>query len=250
MSFVIHHIRIIRRMHARIGVFALFFLIFLAVSGWALNHAESLKLDQREINSPWLMHWYGIKSPSPAQGYLLGTQYFVAEGGRWVLGNKVLGDNREAVVGAVDIGEIIYVATPTALYLYLADGQLVDKVERQSLPALPILALGKLGHRIILKTPAAPFASSDGLEWQKSRNEPKAWSAPQALPDSIKAQLAAAFAPGLPAQRILLDLHSGRLFGRYGPLFVDFLAIALLTLGMSGLWIYWRSVKQGRHPHK
>lgn len=250
MSFVIHHIRLIRRMHARIGVFALFFLIFLAVSGWALNHAESLKLDQREINTPWLMHWYGIKSPSPAQGYALGTQYFVAEGGKWVLGNSVLGEKREAVVGAVETGGIVYVATSAALYLYQADGQLVDKVERLSLPALPILALGKLDDRIILKTQTALFASSDGLDWQPSRSGPKAWAAPQPLPDTVQAQLAAAFAPGLPAQRILLDLHSGRLFGRYGPLFVDFLAIALLTLGMSGLWIYWRSLKQGRHPHK
>jgi uncharacterized iron-regulated membrane protein len=123
-------------------------------------------------------------------------------------------------------------------------------VERQSLPALPILALGKLGDRIILKTPSAFFASADGLDWQKSREEPKVWSSSQPLPDTVKALLAEAFAPSLPAQRILLDLHSGRLFGRYGPLFVDFLALALLTLGMSGLWIYWRSLKQGRHPHK
>lgn len=250
MSFVIHHIRIIRRMHARIGVFALFFLIFLAASGWALNHAESLKLDKREINTPWLMRWYGIDAPSPAQGYLLGTQYFAEDGGKWVLGNTVLAEHREAVVGAVESGGIVYVATAAALYIYQADGQLVDKVERQSLPAQPILALGKLDDSIILKTPSLLFAGTDGLDWKAVRAGPGTWSSAQPLPDTVKVQLAAAFAPALPAQRILLDLHSGRLLGRYGPLFVDFLAIALLALGMSGLWIYWRSLKQGRHPHK
>lgn len=250
MSFIIHHIRIIRRMHARIGVFALFFLIFLAASGLALNHGEFLKLDKREISYPWLMRWYGIHASSPSQGYLLGIQYFAGEGGKWVLGDKVLGDNRERPVGAVEAGGIAYVATSSALYLYQPDGQLLDKVERQSLPANPILALGKSADRIILKTPSALFASADGLAWEASRVEAIEWSSPQPLPDLVKRRLTEVFSPGLPAQRILLDLHSGRLFGRYGPLFVDFLAFVLLTLGMSGLWIYWRTVRQGRRPHK
>ena len=57
-------------------------------------------------------------------------------------------------------------------------------------------------------------------------------------------------AQGLSLERLLLDVHSGRIFGRYGPWVVDAAAIALLMLGLSGVWIYVRSIKQGKLRHK
>lgn len=38
---------------------------------------------------------------------------------------------------------------------------------------------------------------------------------------------------------LLFPLHSGRIFGSYGPVFMSFLALVLLTMSLSGLW-YWR----------
>ena len=104
-----------------------------------------------------------------------------------------------------------------------------------------------MGDSVVLKTPAAVFASADGLSWNKVDAVRVVWASPQTLPDHVKRQMADMLAPGLSLQRILLDLHSGRIFGRYGTLFVDFLSLVLLALAVSGLWIYWRSMRQGRH---
>jgi PepSY-associated TM region len=250
MSWVIHHIRLIRRWHARLGVAAMLYLPVLIFTGWALNHGDDLKLDGREVTTPWLMSWYGIQGVAPSQGYALGNRYFAWSGEKWALGNKMLPRVQEEPTGALELAGIYYLASASALYLFQEDGQLLDKLEKSSLPATPILALGKIDNKIVLKTPAALFASTDGLSWGQVKADNVIWSTPQVLPAELKLRFAEMLAPGLSLQRILLDVHSGRIFGRYGTFFVDFMGLALLTLGMSGLWIYWRSVRQGRmHKH-
>jgi LPXTG-motif cell wall-anchored protein len=55
-------------------------------------------------------------------------------------------------------------------------------------------------------------------------------------------------APGISAQQILLDLHSGRFAGRYGPLVVDLLAVFLGILSLSGAWLFLKR-KHRRERH-
>ncbi len=249
MSHKNHYTHIVRRWHGHVGVVATLFLVFLVLTGIILNHEEVFKLGKREISTAWLMRWYGIPPAEPKLGYLLGERYFSWEGEKWALGDKLLAGSAEKPIGAVEAGGVNYIATSSTLYLYQADGQLLDKLEKQSLPAYPILSLGKMGDSVVLKTTSATLASTDGLIWQKIGSASLAWSSPQILPDDVRHQMTAKLAPGLSLQRILLDAHSGRIFGRYGTWVVDIAAIALLILGLSGVWIYWRSGKSRRKQH-
>lgn len=244
MTHKTHGIRMVRRWHARVGMVALLFLLFLVVSGLVLNHDEIFGLDAIEIKNVWLMNWYGLKSAIPTQGYSAGGKFVTWDSDKWVLDGKVVATRTANPVGAVEAGGIYFVATSTGLYLYRPDGQLVDKMENRSLPALPVTRLGKAEEQVVLETQGGVFASRDGLEWQKPDASSVAWSELRPLPPQEKQKLAQAFAPGLPLQRILLDLHSGRIFGRYGPYFVDLLACTLLGLGLSGLWMYWRVLRR------
>lgn len=246
MSWIIHHIRIIRRWHARLGMLAMLYLVFLVFSGWALNHGETLSLNAREITTPWLMRWYGISALPAESGYALGDSYLAWNGEKWALGNTRLANSSEPPVGAIALDELVYIASANTLSIYQADGQLLDKLDKSSLPAFPIIALGKAGARIALKTRSAEFFTTDGLNWEKGGAANIQWSATQTLPAELNRQLANILAPGLPLQRILQDVHSGRIFGQYGVFFVDLVGLALLTLGMSGLWIFWRAKFQGR----
>ncbi len=244
-----HTSRVIRKWHGHAGVAATLFLIFLVITGIILNHEETFKLDQREISTPWLMRWYGIQAANPERGYLMDNRYFSWEGEKWALGDTPLAGNAEQPVGAVTVNGIHYVATSSALYLFQADGQLVDKLEKQALPAYPVLALGKANDSVVLQTTSGMMASIDGLTWQKTSTA-TTWSAAQPLPADVNRQMTVLLAPGLTLERILLDVHSGRIFGRYGPWVVDAAAIALLLLGISGVWIYVRSIKQVKQRHK
>ena len=246
--------RIVRKWHGHAGVAATVFLILLVVTGIILNHEEALKLDKREISTGWLMRWYGIHAANPVMGYTMGDRYFSWEGEKWALGDKPLAGTAEHPVGAVAVNGMHFVATSSALYLFQTDGQLVDKLEKQALPAFPVLALGLADDRVVLQTPAGMMASIDGLTWNglngKKINTAITWSALQPLPDDTKRQMTVLLAPGLSLERILLDVHSGRIFGRFGPWVIDAAAIALLLLGISGIWIYVRAIKQGRLRHK
>ena len=148
------NIHAVRRWHGLVGAVIVFFLVYLLLSGLAINHVEILKLDKREVSYPWLMRWYGIHVADPTQGYLLGKSYFSWDEDKWILDDKLLPNSAGQPVGAVEVRGINYVATTAALYLYQSDGQLLDKVEKQSLPAYPILALGKMGSSVMLQTPS------------------------------------------------------------------------------------------------
>lgn len=246
MSWIIHHIRLIRRLHAKIGVAAMLYLIFLVLSGWTLNHAGSLKLDRLEINTPWLMRWYGLASVTPDTGFLTESTHLAWSGDKWAVGDQVLTHQDEQPLGAAETAGVIYIATPHTLSLFQQDGLLLDKLDSASLPATPVTALGKAGKLVAVKTQHAIFLTQDGLNWEKRSAPGIKWSAPQALPEAVKQRLQHTLAPGLSMQRILQDIHSGRILGQYGPVFVDLVGLALLILGLSGVWMFWRTGRQGR----
>ena len=238
-------IRFVRHWHARAGVIAALFLLFLAMSGLALNHTDMLSLAKREIKTTWLMHWYGLKSTVPKQGYLFEDGYLAATDGRWVMDGHILREGTDlSPLGGVTWHQARAITSAETLYLYTAKGQLVDKVTGAELPGKPIKRLGVASDQLVLKTALGSFMSSDALTWQLYDGEQPIWSSLQPLPNAELIEVKQAFAPSLPLERIILDFHSGRIFGRYGPLLMDLAAIVLVVLSLSGVWIYLRTVRK------
>jgi PepSY-associated TM region len=234
----------LRHWHATAGICAALFLLLLLGTGLALNHTQALRLDSRPVNAPWLMRWYGLHASMPSTGYALGSEYLAWDAQRWVLGAKLLGEKLPQPVGAVSVADTHYIASRGALFLYTREGRLIDRLEKDSLPGAPIERLGRADDEVVLQTAQGVFATNDGLNWRTFSGAVPGWSLPEPLPEAIRQGLAAAFAPSLPLERVLLDLHSGRLFGRYGPLVVDVVALLLGALALSGTWIYIRSARR------
>ena len=236
----------VRRWHARIGVLAAIFFVLLSTSGVALNHTDALHLAKTPVQADWLMRWYGLKPQIPDRGYVFQRGYFAASDERWVMNGHEVALKAQTPVGAVAWGDVLAIASENDLYLYLADGQLVDHVTAAMLPGTPIKALGLVdtesNSSLVLKTAAGDFVSADGLDWQ-TLNAAKnvSWAIQQQLPAHLHGSLVKSFGPSLPLERIVLDIHSGRFFGSYGPLVMDAAAMLLLILSFSGVWIYLRS---------
>lgn len=242
MSHLTRVLRFLRHWHARIGVLAALFFLFLALTGLALNHTQALSLAKYQVSMPWLMNWYGLKSQIPETGYLFPQGYLAARHGQVVMDGKPLAI-RDKVVGAAEVASVRYVATSQQLFLYQPDGQLVDKLQGDALPVKDITGLAVAANTIIVQGHQQSYASEDALVWKASAVTSESISL-KPLPVEVKNQLQQQFAPALPLERILQDIHSGRIFGQYGPYLMDLTAVILMALSLSGVWIYLRTVRR------
>lgn len=246
----------VRYWHARIGVFAAVFFLLLCLSGVALNHTDALRLDRTQVQASWLMRWYGLKPNIPSRGFVFDKGYFAATDERWVLNGIVLPEQdgfimKQTLSGATAWNEMYAVAGSDDLFLFMPDGRQVDHLNSSMLPATPIERVGVITGEahwgLVLKTGKGQYFSEDVLSWKlldPKDNRSVVWAQEAPLPDTLSDSLRKAFSLSLPLERVVLDLHSGRIFGRHGPLLMDLVALILMILSLSGLWIYIRSVRR------
>ena len=229
----------LRRWHARIGFTAVAFFLFLAVTGFILNHTADLGLDAKYVRASWLARWYGLAPELPRHAFHAGRHDLVAANGRWLLDGRESGERIPQPVGMVELPDMVVVASSASLYLYRSDGALIERLESSALPGAPVQGIGSGGrNRLALKTALGTFESSDALSWRPALREAISWSAPEELSAAERDRYARLLKPGVSLQRLLLDLHSGRFAGRYGPLAVDLLAVLLAALSLSGAWLF------------
>ncbi|HXE38253.1 MAG TPA: PepSY domain-containing protein [Azonexus sp.] len=234
--------RLLRRWHRRFGLAAAGFFVFLGVSGLLLNHGDTFELDSVQLGTPWLMAWYGLKPAVPEQGFEQEGLLFAAQGETWVFGQHKLKSGHGEPVGAVHAAGQLWIATNSEIDLFDADGRLVDKIEHDLLPGTPIRRIGSWNGQLLANIGSEIFTTADGIAWIRLASDARmTWSRLQPLSATQQQALAPFFAPSLPLQRVVADVHSGRIFGRYGVLLVDALTAALLLLSGSGLWIYYKS---------
>jgi hypothetical protein len=232
--------RALRRWHRRIGVTAALFVLVLALSGVVLNHPGIGGLDKRKVHSALLARWYGFELQAPRSVYAAGAHRLAWGNGSWLLDGRRVAEDAPAPLGMAALGGNLYVATADALFEYGPDYALVERMSAGALPTVPIQALGTSGGQLVVRGLHASFATSDGLRWQPDRAAHAAWSTPQPIPAAAGAQLAVHRVPGISLQRLLADVHSGRILGTRGPWIVDALALSLAFLALTGIWLFSR----------
>ncbi len=241
-------LRLLRRWHARVGFAAMLFFLILAVTGLALNHGQGLGLDGRFVHAEWLARWYGIKSEPPRQVFRSGHHVLIGANGRWLLDGKISGEKLPQPVGLVKLADVLVIASDAALYVYRENGELIERLGPGALPGSPVRAIGSSARGIVVRTPSGIFASADTVSWRPAVQRSVRWSAPAELSISERRAYEEALTPGISVQQLLLDLHSGRFAGRYGPLVVDLLALLLAILSLTGAWLFLvPRMRRGRH---
>ena len=238
----------LRRWHGRIGVAAAVFFIFLTITGIILNHVAPLQLGSHRIQAPWLARWYGLKTEHPAHGFAVKENLLMAANGAWLLNDRLIADNATPPVGMVEAGGVLYVAAADKLYLYSTVGTLVETLSGATLPATPITGIGVIHSRIALRTNTSVYASNDGINWQTAKSETVAWSQPVAIPAVVQMRAADLLSPRFSTETLLLDIHSGRILGAWGPFFVDFIALVLTGLAISGAILFLRAHRRHSTP--
>jgi len=247
----------LRRWHRRLGVAVALFAVLLSVTGLLLNHTEELGLDSSYVRSDALLDWYGISPPGKPLSY--------EAGGHWIsqLGERLYFDERELAVdapgrllGAVALADRVVVAIEGYLMLFDLSGELLETLGgAQGAPAGTRL-IGVKDETLVVRASHGDYlADKDLLKWEEGKKDGRApapvdayWAEPGTLPRGLHDQLIEAYrGKGLSLERVLLDLHSGRIMGGAGRVAVDIGAVLFLVLAASGIGMWLRHLKQSRH---
>lgn len=239
-----------RRLHRSLGVVAALFVVFMVISGLALNHAATLGLARHHVSSTGLLDWYGVKGPEQIRSYKANEHWVSFAGSQLYFDDKVV-TTLTGGIGAVTTGSFIVVAGARELVLLDTRGHLVERVAWGGDQQDVIEAVGKSREGPVLIRSAGQLwvTDADLLDWEPltAALSPPQWSLSVTGPDDFQQVIARHYrGQGLNLERILLDLHSGRIFGRTGVLVYDLLALAIGFLAISGLWLWFRTRRNGK----
>lgn len=239
--------RWLRSAHRWVGVGVALFLLMLAVTGVALNHADDWHLDRRYVSWSWLLDAYGIRAPAPAasfadRGYratqLADTLYFEGKPVQEGIGN---------LSGLVVTGPVAVAGLADGVLVMTLSGDVIERIGLEQQLGGPIRRIGRTGDAVVVDGPHGLLVSdpdvtgfvAPGVEFSP---DALAWPAPTppsaAELETLNRQYRGR---GLTVERLLADLHSGRAAGAAGRLAMDVVAVLLIVLAVSGIVIWARN---------
>ena len=241
--------------HRRVGLLVFTLVIILAITGIMLNHTEQFKLDESYVDNHLLLSWYGIDPVDEPVSYKVAknkTQHIISAWQHKLFFDDIaIADLEQNMHGAIAAEQFIVVALDSAIILLSYEGEFIERIST-SLSFDHIQRLGMKYKRPVIETsyPLYYMADEHILDWDVIINDDVEWTIPYTLNSAEREKLLIAYrGNGLQLERVILDLHSGRIFGHYGIYLMDAAAIALLWLSLSGLWV-WNSRRQKMRKKK
>lgn len=224
-----------------------------------LNHTDSLALDSNKISNPFILNLYGINAADNLIHFQT-NNHWLSLAGESVFFDTELVFNCSSLVGFTYLDSTFVAACQDRLVLLTEQGQLIETIsEFQGLP-VPLEALGLSANDnqlvVSLRTgnffvnlaelswiPVASLASDDtgnNIEWSQPT---------QILNPNLDEIKLAYTGNDITFERVLLDLHSGRLFGISGVIVNDIFALLLISLAISGFWAWYTRRRRLKRIH-
>jgi uncharacterized iron-regulated membrane protein len=233
------------RWHRRIGLTSALFVILLVVTGIPLHHASQLNLTESTVQQDWLLDFYGIEQPTQLTVFKVDDHRVIQMEDAIYLDQHYVVNRQSKLIGAVADSGMLIAVTRHHFLLMSPQGELIDQVE------LPIRAEAIARHNgsVYLSNGQQVYQllnSLDGVEKVEVDHRSLPWIASSELSaDLLSAELKQKVAQdfrsrSLNWERVLLDLHSGRLFGGWGPWIMDIAGLLFLVMAISGVWIWSR----------
>ena len=233
----------LRRGHRWLGAVLVLFVLLLGVSGIALNHASDWGLDRRHLDWPWLLEAYGIQAPAPAASFADGGLRVTLLGERLFLDDAEIAQDVAALAGIATLDPLVLVGTNDALYVLTTAGELVEAIDAAGGVPGPIDRVGRDGGRAVVESGGTLYRSDPDMtqfeHWAAGQEDDLQWSAPTPPAAAELEVLQTLYrGRGLTVERVLADVHSGRIFATAGTLVMDAVALFMIVLSLSGLVLW------------
>lgn len=256
------HVRMIKHLretHRSLGIWLAAFMIFFAVTGILINHGNQLSIDKSHVNIAWIHNVYGLKAPTDVKKFvlsdLLSKQHIFVVGDQVWLADTLLFNTNAPIVSAGRWQDFIAVVSTNELHLYTGNGELIDVLDANSELPIGISNVAIDGDTIWVRNQQGLFQSDDQLyawspissELESAQNQ-RTWIQSVEPTSAEKKVITLNYqSQMLTWERVLLDLHSGRIFGNAGVLFMDFVAILLMVLSFTGIYMWVRQARANKH---
>ncbi|MFT5465155.1 MAG: hypothetical protein ACI8UO_000242 [Verrucomicrobiales bacterium] len=238
--------RVVTAIHKWLGLGSALIIVIISVTGILLNHSNSLNLDQSETDSRWMLDWYGLSPEGEPRGFQVGDHWLVELDEEFFFDAEPSGSEGRLIGAGMLNGEFIAVFESTAL-IFDETGQLVEKLDSFAPEQHSILRAGIAENELAVETKHGNWQLPGFLAIEQVEDREVEWFEPDKLPKTVREQVESAFSgDGLPVSRVVLDLHSGRLFGSIGVVIYDLAAIAFLVLAGTGVWLGLRKRRNQR----
>ena len=249
--------KLFRPWHRRVGIISALFVILVALTGMLINHSHYLALDSMRVQQKWLLDHYAIKSPEKTSVFSLSPLLASTDNLLWQDDTQLL-EAANTILSAVEYQGLIVAIDNNNLYLISQQGELLEKQDSSTglpsdLKALTVMVNDNDSELWLNSDNGIYLADSELIEWRTAvpNIKPK-WQTPikhkanQAIIDKITQQ---ARASHLTWERVLLDLHSGRIIGLSGPWLMDIIALSLIMMAISGLYLWQQTKPKKRKPN-
>lgn len=235
--------RLFRKLHRYGGLVSALLIIVICSTGILLNHTDELALSRQTIRTGWVLDWYGIELPA-ARSFGSGTVTATQLDRQLYAGSEPIPGSYAALRGIVSTAAGLVIATDSQLAVLTADGSYIETLD--ALYGVPV-NIRRIGTdpdgQVIVENDAGIWRTTGILDdWQPAGAAAVTWSLPAKLPGATQTAIEAHFrGNGLTLERVILDIHAGRIFGSAGPWLADAIAILFILLAMTGIWMWART---------
>ena len=234
---------VIQKWHKKIGICIALFVIFLSISGIALNHSEKLRLNTTFIKMEWLLDLYQISPPSDPISFSTHNNNWVSQLGKRIYFNdKEIINDAKKLVGVVYVNNTFVIGYDGKLMVLTNKGELLESLSGvEGVPA----GMKKIGYdevdNVVIESAHGYYrVNLEILVWDEHDYLSADWSTVSNISEHLKTAILNEYrGRGLTVERVLLDMHSGRVVGPWGIYFMDLVAILFLIISFTGVWMWW-----------
>lgn len=238
--------RVVTAIHKWLGLASALIIVVISVTGILLNHSSSLNLDENTVESRRVLDWYGLSPEGEPLGFQIGDHWMIELDGELFFDGKPVASEGKLLGAGLLNGEFIAVFETTAL-IFDETGQLLEKIDSFGAEQTPATRAGIAGGELAIEFGENVHVLPGLLSFEPLGEREVAWFEPDTIPKDLREQIETAYSgEGLPVSRVVLDLHSGRLFGTVGVVVYDLAAIAFLVLAGTGIWLGLRKRRNQR----
>ncbi len=230
------------RLHRSIGAATGLILLHLIATGLPLQFTDPLNLGGRFVESEELLDWYGIQPPDQAWR----SSGVVQIGNRLYLETLPVAETH-LFQGAVVQDDLTIIAADTSLLIVPTDTSALSGSSPPETIDLGtgIRRIGLAGERVIVDTDTG-LLTMDAALLNAYPVDPPAVSVTWAPLTPLAGEMLTRYqalvrSRILSFERVLQDLHSGRVFGSIGEWVVNLATLAMALLAFTGLLIWWRT---------